>query len=173
MTKHNLIHLINQLNFNYNYLIDLIVDVEENAMTQVPNKGLENHPAFTIGHLITAYGMMIKKLGGTYSITKEWDELFRRNGPGDPTLPSDQKNLYPPKTELTDKLTEQHQLLIIFLNKSSAEQLNEDVTWRFSKYFPKTIDLLYFMGNTHYSMHISQLAAWRRAMNLPSSLARL
>ena len=166
-------HLITQLTFNYTYLLDLISDIEEGAMTHTPSKGLENHPTFTIGHIITAYGLTIKKLGGDYTIKKEWDEIFRRNGPGDPRLPTTEKNRYPTKEELLLELKSQHEILLKYLNKTTNDQFNEKVNWRFSNHFPKTIDFLYFMLITHYSMHISQLAAWRRAMNLPSSLERL
>lgn len=166
-------HLINQLEFNYVYLFDLVKDVDEEIMTSAPSKGLENHPAFTIGHLITAYGLTTKSLGGEYTIKKEWDELFRRNGPGDPRLPNLNKKSYPKKNELLIELRQQHEILKKYLAKTSVNTLNEQVEWRFSKYFPKKIDLIYFMAISHYSMHISQLAAWRRAMGLPSSLARL
>ena len=165
--------LINQLQFNFAYLLDLVSDVEPDSMTHTPCKGLENHPAFTIGHLITAYAMITKKLGGEYTISDKWDRLFKRNGPGDPRYPSKEIELYPTKKELLKKLKEQHEILLTLLKEISNEKLNENVQWRFNKYFPKIHDMLYFMLNTHYSMHISQLAAWRRAVNLPSSLARL
>ncbi len=166
-------HLINQLNFNFKYTLDLIIDIEEANMSFTSSKGLENHPTFTVGHIITAYGMMVKHLGGPYNIKKEWDDIFRRNGPGDPRLPTEEKKLYPNKSELTACLKEQHTTLLGYINEVSIEKLNNPVTWRYNQYFPKTIDLLYFMCITHYSMHIGQLAAWRRAMNMPSSLARL
>lgn len=172
-TSLKLDHLLNQLEFNYIYLLDLVKDVDEEIMTFTPSKGLENHPAFTIGHLITAYGLTVKSLGGEYTIKKEWDDLFRRNGPGDPRFPNLDKKLYPKKNELLVALRQQHEVLKKYLANTSMSTLNEQVKWRFSKYFPKKIDLIYFMAISHYSMHISQLAAWRRAMNLPSSLARL
>ncbi len=171
--KNDLNSFIRQIEFNYLYLIDLVKDVEEKQMIVTPAKGLENHPSFTIGHLITAYGMTIKSLGGEYSIPKEWDELFRRKGPGDPRLPNLDFNKYPCKNDLLKVLEQQHEILLDCLNKKSLNQLNESVTWRFSSYFPKKIDVLYFMMINHYAMHISQLAAWRRAMDLPSSLNRL
>jgi len=166
-------HLRNQLKFNYKYALDLIEDVEEVLMTHTPAKGLENHPTFTIGHIITAYGLTIKHLGGLYTVKKEWDEIFRRKGPGDPRYPTKDISLYPSKTELIQELKRQHEMLQQILKSVESDQLNREVKWRYSNYFPKTIDLLYFMCITHYAMHISQLAAWRRAMDLPSSLARL
>ncbi len=79
-TSYQLDLLINQLQFHYAYALDLIKDVEGDKMTFVPSKGLENHPTFTIGHLITAYGLCTKALGGEYTIKKEWDDIFKRKG---------------------------------------------------------------------------------------------
>jgi DinB family protein len=166
-------HIINQLKFNYKYALDLIRDVKDDQMAFSPAQGLENHPAFTIGHLITAYGLSIKYLGGRYTVKKEWDELFKRKGPGDPRLPVENQKLYPSKEELILELSNQHELLLEEFRNLSEGKLYENVSWRYSNYFPKIIDLLSFMCITHYSMHLGQLAAWRRALNLPSSLARL
>jgi hypothetical protein len=166
-------HLINQLKFNYRYTLDLISDVDENQMAYSPSPGLENHPMFTVGHLITAYGLTNKYIGGKYTISKEWDSLFRRKGPGDPRYPTKKVDLYPTKEELVSEFRAQHESLLTQISKLSSDQLNDPCTWRYSVYFPKLIDLLYFMCMTHYSMHIGQLAAWRRAVDLPSSLARL
>lgn len=165
--------MVHQLKFNYLYLRDLVKDIDEKNMAHTPAKGLENHPAFTIGHIITAYGMTTKLLGGKYTVKKEWNELFRRNGPGDLRYPTDIIALYPNKKELITELNNQHEMLLGVLAETTIQKLNKIVEWRFSKYFPKTIDLIYFMSITHYALHISQLAAWRRAMNLPSALARL
>lgn len=173
MKDNRKIHLIKQLEFNFVYALDLLSDIEEGLMSFTPSKGLENHPSFTIGHLITAYGLTTKFLGGEYTVYPDWDEIFRRKGPGDPRLPTADQKLYPSKSELIEALKNQHEILLKHINKTSSQKLEEDVSWRFSKYFPNTIDFLYFMCITHYAMHISQIAAWRRAMDLPSSLARL
>ncbi len=170
---HQLEQLIAQLQFNFTYLQDLVIDIKEDDMTFSPSIGLENHPSFTLGHIITAYGLTIKHLGGTYTISKQWDNLFRRKGPGDSRLPTKAPNAYPTKNELIDELKVQHNTLLKHFKEITEDKLYEKMTWRFSKYFPNTIDFLYFMCISHYSMHISQLAAWRRAMDMPSSLARL
>ena len=52
-------------------------------------------------------------------------------------------------------------------------RFTEPATWRFSAHMPTLGDLLYFMCVTHEAMHLGQLAAWRRAMDLPSALAKL
>lgn len=165
--------LRNQLEFHFAYAMDLVVDIEPADFCHTPAKGLENHPCFTIGHIITAYGLTTRSLGGAYTVKDEWDELFRRNGPGDPRYPVNETERYPGKQELLDELKAQHQLLLEQLETVSVERLNKKVEWRFTTYFPQLRDMLYFMCVSHYAMHISQLACWRRAMNLPSSLARL
>ena len=52
-----------------------------------PGVGFENHPAFTLGHLISAAALTSKYLGGPYEFKPEWEELFKRKGPGDPRKP--------------------------------------------------------------------------------------
>ena len=49
-------------------------------------------------------------------------------------------------------------------------KLSENIKWRFSKYMPTALDLIVFMCINHEAMHLGQLAAWRRAMKLPSAL---
>ena len=116
-------HLIKQLEFNYIYLLDLVKDIEEKDMAFTPSKGLENHPTFTLGHLITAYGLTTKYLGGKYTVKKEWDDIFRRNGPGDPRFPTLDKNLYPTKNELILELENQHNILLNYHPKPKKEPL--------------------------------------------------
>lgn len=165
--------LIQSYNFNLLYAHELVADLEENMMTKKPSKGFENHPAFTLGHLASAAALISKYLGGNYNFDSEWESLFRRKGPGDPKKPDTNIAKYPKKEELLDVLTNQHKLVEGLISKLDIERFNEPTKWRFDSYFPTLGDLLFFMCITHESMHLGQLAAWRRAMGLPSALAKL
>jgi hypothetical protein len=165
--------LINLYNFNLLYAKELVRDVEDNSMAVSPGNGLENHPAFTLGHLISAAAMTSEELGGPYEFNTEWEELFRRNGPGDPRKPATGSDLYPHKDELLSELTRQHEIVAKLIRGLDDERFTEPAEWRFDKYFPTFGDLIYFMCITHEAMHLSQLASWRRAMGLPSALAKL
>lgn len=165
--------LLNSYAFNLRYAKTLVEDVGDNLMTHSPAQGLENHPAFTIGHLVTAAALTVKYLGGPYEIPTAWENLFRRTGPGDPRLPDPDSARYPQKEVLLRALIEQHKRVEKLILSLEDEKLIKPTKWRFAEHLPTLGDLLYFMCISHESMHLGQLAGWRRAMGLPSALAQL
>ena len=165
--------LINAYRFNLKYAFELVEGVDEQLMTKSPGKGLENHAAFTLGHLISAAALTSKYLGGPYEFDPEWESLFKRKGPGDPRMPETNVKVYPSKDQLLTELTRQHNLVEDLIVKLEESRLKEPAKWRFSEHMPLLEDLLHFMCITHESMHLGQLAGWRRAMGLPSALAKL
>lgn len=165
--------ILRQYEFNLAFARELVADLSDEQMTAVPCTGFENHPAFTLGHLVTGSAMMIEDLGGEYKIPEGWNTLFLRTGPGDPRLPPADKNIYPAKSILLKELFIQHENVKSILTKTSQEKLSENIEWRFSSFMPTVMDLVTFMCINHEAMHLGQLSAWRRAMKLPSGLARL
>ncbi len=164
--------LTQQLEFNTAYAQELVRELEEEEMVKVPFPGLENHPAFTLGHIVTSRALVVKYLGGTYQIPRGWDELFRRNGPGDPRLPVPSSDTdYPTKESLLSEMKKQQKLIVKLL--SSYDDWTSKKEWRFDTFMPSKLDCLVFMCVNHEAMHLGQLAAWRRAMQLPSALGRL
>ncbi|MEZ5015610.1 MAG: DinB family protein [Flavipsychrobacter sp.] len=164
--------IINQYDFNLAFAQRLVEDLTESQMTQVASKGLVNHPAFTLGHLISGSALLVEDLGGTFIMEKEWAELFLRKGPGDPRLPLTGVK-YPNKKQLLSELEHQHDLVKLQLRNITNEELFKPLKWRFSNYMPTIADVVFFMCISHESMHLGQLSAWRRAMELPSALAKL
>ena len=165
--------IINQLNFNRLYTKTLVADVPQDKMAFKPGPGLDNHPAFSVGHLVTAYANLYNNLTGEYILADGFKELFLRQGPGDPTLPEKDHNAYPSKDAILQELDVQHERLVNYLDKISADKLNEPFEWRLSKYFPTFGNRIMFLCVNHYAMHLGQLAAWRRAMGMDSALAKL
>lgn len=165
--------IIRQLDFNLAYAKKLVQDVSEEQMCIKPGIGLDNHPAFTLGHLVTGYANLMNNLTGEFILEDGFKEIFLRKGPGDPTLPISDPKVYPSKTRLISELEKQHKRLIDHLLKIDHKKLLENFDWRFSSFFPTYLDRVMFLCVNHYAMHLGQLAAWRRAMNLPSALAEL
>lgn len=165
--------LLRAYNFNLKYAEQLLEDVPEELMTTSPALGLENHPAFTIGHLITAAALTSKYLDGPYQLPVGWEELFRRRGPGDPRLPDSDVDKYPTKVELLSELKRQHEIVAKLIIEIDENRFQEITKWRFSEHMPTLGELIYFMCISHDCMHLSQLAAWCRAVSLPSALGRL
>jgi uncharacterized damage-inducible protein DinB len=165
--------IIRQCEFNFAYAEKLVEDIGEDQMAIKPAAGLDNHPAFTLGHLATAYANLMNNLTGEFILPAKWKELFLRKGPGDPALPEADKSLYPSKAELLAELKSQQDRLVAHLRKMDAEKFSENFEWRFAKFFPTYGDRILFLCVNHAAMHLGQLAAWRRAMGFPSALAAL
>jgi len=165
--------IINQYDFNLAYAKVLVEDVPDSLMCIQPAKGLVNHPAFTIGHLVTGSALTAKYLGGEYKIPDGWEELFLRKGPGDPRYPEIDSVLYPNKEALISELENQHNKVKALLLKADQKTLLNGHKWRYSNFMPQLIDCVNFMCTTHEAMHLGQLAAWRRAMDLDATLQKL
>lgn len=165
--------IVNQLNFNRNYAKKLVEDIPQEKMHFKPSAGLDNHPAFTIGHLVTAYANLVNNLTGEFILAPGFKELFLRQGPGDPTLPSPDVQSYPDKDALLKELDAQHERLVNLLQTISPEKLSTPFEWRLGAHFPTYGDRILFLCANHYAMHLGQLAAWRRAMGMDSALAKL
>jgi hypothetical protein len=165
--------VLKQYHFNLKYAEKLVDDIPENLMTKSGGDGLENHPAFTLGHLATASSMTVEDLGGLYKVPEGWKQLFQRKGPGDPRKPDPDVALYPSKNILLEELNIQHERVIEQFKNAPEFFLLNNCKWRFEKYFPSVLDLVVFMCLSHECMHLSQLSAWRRAMKFSSALAEL
>ncbi|HAW51598.1 MAG TPA: hypothetical protein DCX54_04610 [Flavobacteriales bacterium] len=166
-------NIIRQYDFNLEYAKTLVKDLSDDQMTTIPANGLDNHPAWTIGHLVSGSADLATDLGAEFEMPDDWAELFMRKGPGDPRKPNPDKRKYPSKHLLITELENQHnkvKQLLIGLDKSA---FNNPLPWRFGNFMPTLGDVVLFMCINHESMHLGQLAAWRRAMGLESALASM
>ncbi len=159
--------------FNLSYAEQLCQDIPDNLIAYSPSKGLENHPAFTIGHLVMASARLAVKFGQRRDEPEHYAHLFDRKGPGDPTMPVARRPFYPTLDELLSELKRQHQKVENAALSVDEKEFQRRVKWRFSKYFPTLGDMFQFMCISHESMHLSQIAAWRRAMRMNSALKAL
>ena len=166
-------NIIKQYDFNLQYAKALVLDLSDDQMTTIPSNGLENHPAWTLGHLIAGSAGLAEDLGAKFEMPGNWADLFLRKGPGDPRKPDLDKSKYPSKILLLTELESQHNKVIKLLTGLNNIDLDKKIKWRFSNYMPTLADLIIFMCINHEAMHLGQLAAWRRAMNLTSALAGL
>ncbi|MCP4291351.1 MAG: DinB family protein [bacterium] len=165
--------------WNLLYANALVSDLSESQCRTPAGPGLENHPSWTIGHLVSGSDILAEDLGMERNIPKGWQDLFERRGPGDPRLPNPNAEIYPQMNELKAELERQHQRVETAWR---AKLLNEDckntelatpLAWRYSSALPTLGDATLFLAISHEAMHLGQLAAWRRALDLPSALNML
>lgn len=79
--------ILKQYDFNLAYAKALVQDLTDEQMTTVPAPGLDNHPAFTLGHLISGAADLARDLGAEFDMPDNWADLFVREGPEDPRKP--------------------------------------------------------------------------------------
>ncbi len=159
--------------WNLRYAEALVADLAPEQWTLSLGPGLENHAAWTLGHLVTGSDLMADEFGLARTCDETWIELFERRGPGDPRLPHADADIYPTGTTILDALQTQHARVAQRFAELVPAQLDAAVEWRFDGEFPTTHLLSLFMLVSHEAMHLGQLAAWRRAQGLPSALAAM
>lgn len=164
--------LISGFELNMAYTSELVKDVREEDMTACPG-GFTNHPAFTIGHLVSANNLILKTLGHPMQMPDGWDALFRRKGPGDPTLPSQDKELYPRKEILMEELDRRAELIKAIIKSNSEIDLSRKFDWKLGNYMPTYGHFLFALLHHHHAWHIGQLAEWRRLMGYDSALSKV
>lgn len=159
--------------FHLEFARRLVGDLEPAQMTLVPGAGHENHPAFTLGHLVTGLDMTSQDLGLPSELPPGWAELFSRRGPSDRRLPQMDAS-YPKRDELLDELARQTHRVVDALDGADPVWLAaESEPWKLSAFLPTNMDCVLFMTCAHSSMHLGQLAAWRRAVGLPAAMAQM
>lgn len=159
--------------WNLQYAAALIADLNHEQGTESSGPGLENHPAWTIGHLVTGADLLAEDLGLERDLPVGWQELFERRGPGDPRLPDPRREAYPSLADLLAELARQHARVEQAWREKlvpGGADLEAPLTWRFGAALPTLGDATLFLAVSHEAMHLGQLAAWRRARGLPSAL---
>lgn len=149
--------------FALNYAKMLVADVPEEQMTAqpVPNRVI-NHPAFLLGHLAWANDNAVALVGGAPQLA----HLKETYGMG--AKPSADRATYAPKSQLIDWLGQAHRSLLAAVESATPEALAKPAPERMRGMFPTVGTMLAGLMTGHYTNHLGQLSAWRRAMGLPS-----
>lgn len=91
----NLEPLLRQYEWNLAYADTLTGDVDATLWAVSGGPGLENHPAWTLGHLVTGSALVAADLGVAPELPDGWQALFERRGPNDPRRPDEDATRYP------------------------------------------------------------------------------
>ncbi len=159
--------------WNLQYARQLTADLSPDQWTHHGGAGLENHATWTLGHLVTGSDILAEDLGLEREVSARWRELFERRGPGDPRLPSRDVAAFPAGERVLAELERQHRRVSERWGKMTEEELAQPIEWRFDGHLPTVAGVALFLAVTHEALHLGQLAAWRRALGLPSALANL
>ncbi len=167
------------MRLHQSYAAELTHDLSEDQMDFCPGAGHENTPRFTLGHLCCGAALFALALEDpgrdgppeTLGLPDGFEEQFRRMGPGDRRLP-ERCDSPPTRQDLLAQLRAQHDRITAALRETSDEVLESTCEWKLSHHLPRLADLVEFFL-LHESMHLGQLASWRRAQDLPPAMARM
>ena len=165
--------LLQQYRWNLAYAGALTHDVPEELWARSGGPGLENHPAWTVGHLITGSALVAADLGAEPDLPEGWRDLFERRGPNDTRRPDAEEALYPSRAELMPVFTRMHRLVADSLRAASESWFETKEAWRFDGYLPTNAATALFMLVAHENVHLGQLGCWRRRFELPSAMAAM
>ncbi|MCP5065736.1 MAG: DinB family protein [bacterium] len=165
--------LLNHYAWNLAYADALTRDVDVALWARSGGQGLENHPAWTLGHLVTGSALVAADLGASPALPDGWRDLFERRGPNDSRRPDEDASHYPPREVVWAELVRQHELVTNALRGAEPESLTTREAWRFDGYLPTSMDALLFMLVGHENVHLGQLGCWRRRFGLPSAMASM
>ena len=157
-------HVTYVYQFNLGFAQTLVKDVSPEQIVQQPN-GVINHPAWSLGHLVTSADSLATFLGLESQLADGWDKTFATGG-----TPSGDLSAYPSKEDLLSALASQHERNTKAVQQADPASFtkphpNENTR----KYFPTVGDMVVFLMTAHEMDHLGQIAAWRRAMGLGSA----
>ena len=152
--------LIHTFEATIRFIEQSVADLSDQQMIQQP-KGLPNHAAWTLGHIIFSCQGMAIELGVKPWLPDDWESHF-----GYGSTPHADLRLYPAKAELLSLLADSAERLVStirVLNPSDLQQslVDEDL--------PTMSHLLWQVAVAHTAYHTGQLAVWRRAIGKKST----
>ncbi|HEX8522796.1 MAG TPA: DinB family protein [Tepidisphaeraceae bacterium] len=144
------------------YLREQVADVGDEQMAQQP-RGLANHAAWTLGHVIFSCQLLGEVVGVKPWLADEWTTLF-----GTDSVPSSDAAAYPSRAALLAQLDAAQRRLIAGVEALSAAQIDAPFPDpAYHDVFPTVRHALTQVMVGHVAHHVGQLTAWRKALGLP------
>jgi hypothetical protein len=144
------------------FLREQVADVTATDMVAQPN-GINNHPAWVIGHLTFACQLLGSVIGIPRWLPDDWDRRF-----GTGSVPVADAGLYETKEDALTVLSDAHARLTHAVEQLEDARLDEVFPVEaYRDVFPTIRHALTQVLVGHTANHIGQLSVWRRAMGLP------
>jgi hypothetical protein len=140
-------------------LIEAISDAD---MTAQP-AGLNNHAAWTLGHLTHSMQAIGEQLGIEHWLPASWAERY-----GQGSVPSPERAEYPPKAVLVAKFEDATARVVARPQEMTpAELLAELPDERYRGRYPTIGQAAVHILASHFALHMGQLGCWRQALDTP------
>lgn len=147
--------------FMLGYCDMLMAEIPDDRMCEQPS-GL-NHPAWILGHLALTGDYLLKVLGGAPQLDESWNKLF-----GMGSQPTGNRADYPAKEELVTAVRSTYTKACELAGQAKPEILNApNQSERMKGGLPTMENVAAFLLSAHFTVHLGQLSAWRRAQGMP------
>lgn len=149
--------------FMLGYGQTMLEGIDDKRMCEQPLPGI-NHPTWQIGHLTVVAQRIMHRIEQGPEPDPAWQKLF---GPG--SAPSCEVANYPSKDELVRAWVEQHAKVERAVRAATPEVLaRPNPVERMRPALPTMSHLVTMLLTSHESMHLGQLAMWRRLIGIPA-----
>lgn len=137
---------------------EMVADIPESRLAEQPG-GLVNHPAWTLAHLCTAAGAILKLLDEPCADFT--DAEARAFGPG--STPIADLGEYESRATLLARLADRHARAEKAVRAKHAEYFDRPTPESLQKFAPTVGRLVMYLLSAHESYHLGQLSQWKRA----------
>jgi hypothetical protein len=152
---------LNSYRLTLDYLKRLIDDLPDEALTG--QRGIVNHPFWTIGHLVFSAQMIGGELALVPWLPEEWTTTY-----GTGSVPVADRAAYPSKESLLERLFDAERRLGERLSAIGEEGMAQPLPdERFRAMFPTLGHAVVHVLVAHTAAHIGQVVVWRRLMEYP------
>lgn len=157
-------HMLDVFGNHLTWLVEAVADVPNSRFAEQP-QGVRNHPAWTLSHLSSSLGFLLKLLDESEGAST--DEEDKRYGGG--SIPTTDRSQYLPKDDLLRTLRHRHERVESAVREKHREYFARETPEALRAFAPTIGRIAFFLLASHESYHLGQLMQWRRAAGLSRS----
>lgn len=143
------------------WLVEAVADIPDSRFAEQP-QGVRNHPAWTLSHLSSVLGFLLKLLDESEGAST--DEEDKQYGGG--SIPTTDRSQYLSKDALLNTLRHRHELVESAVRAKHRDYFARETPEALRAFAPTIGRIAFFLLASHESYHLGQLMQWRRAAGL-------
>lgn len=140
------------------WLEEAVADIPNERFAEQP-QGVRNHPAWTLSHLHSSLGFLLKLLDETEGASTDEEDKQYGNG----SIPVIDRSQYISKVDLLQTLRYRHELVDAAVRSKHGEYFTRQTPESLRVFAPTIGRIAVFLLASHESYHLGQLMQWRRA----------
>ncbi len=146
------------------WLVEAVDDIPDSRFAEQP-QGVRNHPAWTLSHLSSVLGFLLKLLDESQGAST--DDEDQKYGSG--SIPTTDRSQYLPKDELLSTFRHRHERVEKAVREKHKEYFMREAPESLRAFAPTIGRIAFFLLAAHEAYHLGQLMQWRRAAGLIQS----